>query len=51
MDIINGWAGVLLAWIVWLVFKLRQRRRRHREHEAAQEPPDERGNIAKVDFR
>jgi small-conductance mechanosensitive channel len=51
MDIVNGWAGVLLAWLVWLVFKVRQRRRRRLERErtrAPEKPPD---NIARVDFR
>lgn len=50
MDIINGWIGVVLAWIIWLVFKLRQRRRR-RERAESGEPPKEPDNIAKVDFR
>ena len=51
MDIVNGWAGVALAWVIWLVFKIRQRRRRRRARELTQEPARPPANISKVDFR
>ncbi len=51
MDILNGWAGVLLAWIVWLLIKIPQRRRREREREQNREPAPAPANISKVDFR
>ena len=51
MDILNGWAGVLLAWIVWLLIKIPQRRRRRREREQTREPAPAPANISKVDFR
>ena len=51
MDIVNGWAGVLLAWIVWLLIKIPQRRRRRREREQTREPAPAPANISKVDFR
>ncbi|HTD68065.1 MAG TPA: hypothetical protein VK846_16190 [Candidatus Limnocylindria bacterium] len=47
LDIVNGWAGVLLAWGIWFAFKTRERRQRRRAHERRHEAI----NISSVRFR
>lgn len=43
LDVINGWGGVIVAWIIWVGWK-RQRRRRRRT-------PRSPGNVAPIEFR
>jgi hypothetical protein len=47
MDIVNGWAGVLLAWTFWFMFKSNSRRRRHLTHDKRHVPI----NVSTVRFR
>ena len=47
LDIVNGWAGVLVAWSIWFAYKMHQRRQRRRAHERRHDPI----NVSGVRFR
>ncbi len=47
LDIVNGWAGVLVAWGIWYAIKARGRRQRRRSHDRR----DDAINISSVHFR
>jgi hypothetical protein len=47
LDVVNGWAGVLLAWGIWYAAKSNRYRQRRRSHERRHEPI----NVSSVRFR
>lgn len=47
LDIVNGWAGILVAWGIWFAWKTRERRRRRITQEKRHMPI----NISSVRFR
>jgi hypothetical protein len=47
LDVVNGWGGVIFAWIVWYVHKSRHRRQRRVAHERRHEAI----NVSTVRFR
>lgn len=47
LDIVNGWGGVLLAWVCCVGWKVQRRRQRRRAHERRHEPI----NVSSVHFR
>ena len=47
LDIVNGWAGILLSWSIWYFWKSRERRHRRLAHEHRHIPI----NVSSVRFR
>lgn len=47
LDVVNGWAAVVLAWAIWFAIKSRRRRDRRRAHERRADAI----NVSSVRFR
>jgi hypothetical protein len=47
LDVVNGWAGIVLAWVVWYAYKSRHRRHRRVAHERRHDAI----NVSTVRFR
>ena len=47
LDIVNGWGGIVFAWVIWYAYKSRNRRSRRTAHERRHEAI----NVSTVHFR